>query len=123
MNNDRLAQLEERLAVRSEQRDTELREIREALATAIARQGNLESANVRIEAAIAGLKPPGLVAMWAPTVATAVMVGTLGVFVLNQRTGPMEKVTDLLTERQWNLHGTVEFERGLATCRAGGIIQ
>ena len=86
---DRIAQFEARASAKSDSRDAEINELRETVAVILARQGNLESANARIEGALAARKEPGVLAIWGPLVGTAVALASLFVFVLNSSEKPI----------------------------------
>lgn len=113
-NHDRLAEkveaIERRFEDRSARRDQEATEIREAIADAIARLGSLESNCAETRSAVVGLqavKPPGFLALAGPAIAAAVMVGSLGGFVLSEAIGPVKErlheiatIVELVRDRQ-----------------------
>lgn len=96
-NHDRLgahiAALEKRFEDRSTRRDDESAETKALIADLAARLGNLESSVGATQAIVEGIrniKPPGVLALWGPTLGTAVALASLFVFVLNQAIGPHE---------------------------------
>jgi hypothetical protein len=112
MTNDRISQIEAKFDKRAEIRDAEMGELREALATLAARQGAIESqheAHAGAIEAIRSIKPPGIIALAGPALAAAVVVGSLGVFVLNQALLPfraeIDNITTTLTATRTELVG------------------
>lgn len=107
---ERLEGLERRIEDRSARRDQEATEIREAIADAIARLGSLEGNCAETRSAVVGLqavKPPGFLALAGPAIAAAVMVGSLGGFVLSEAIGPVKErlhvlatIVELVRDRQ-----------------------
>jgi|SRR3990172_1123243 len=98
MTNDRLAQLE----ARSDLRTAELAEIREALAVLESQQGEATRQYHRLETAVGALqsvRPPGIVALWGPTLATAIALASLFVFVLNKSVDTVSHDTAALDRR------------------------
>ena len=111
MTNDRISSIEARLSTIEdgrESRNAEINELREALAILGAQQGALASANSRLESAVAALgnvRAPGILALWGPTLATAIALGTLFVFVLNMTEKPLYAEIDGLQRNHSDMKG------------------
>lgn len=85
------------LEYKSDGRDKQIAELRAAIADIGARLGNCEGANESAGAAISAIQsqqPPGLLAIAGPAIAGAVLVGSLGIFVLDQAVTPMKERMD-----------------------------
>jgi septal ring factor EnvC (AmiA/AmiB activator) len=121
--------VDERWSKHKEARDGEQAEIRDAIATLDAHQGESERAIARISDQLQSLldrKPPGVLQLWGPTLSTAVALATLFVFVLNQDRKPLEseihrvdrevaglvETMKVFADRQWKTYGQQEYERG-----------
>lgn len=97
-NHDRLVEkieaLERRIEDRTARRDAEAAEVREAIADAIARLGNLEGNCAETRSAVSALqsvKPPGFLVLAGPAIAVAAAVGGLGSWALTKTVEPIEK--------------------------------
>ena len=118
MRNDRFSQVENQFEIRSQRRDDEIAELRTGLAAALASQGDLKSANIRIEGAIEKLKPAGPFAIWAPTIATLILLGSLEVFIPEERVKPIEAsqaelriVDERMINRTYEHYGMLNYQK------------
>lgn len=85
---ERYSEIERRIEDRSNRRDAEATRSAEIISDLAARVDAAEKAVARIE----GIRQPGLLALWGPAVATLVLVGSAGTFVLTERVSPIERV-------------------------------
>jgi hypothetical protein len=93
MANDRISQIEARWQAKSDSRDTEISELREALAVAVSESNALARQHADLTAAVSalqGVKPPGVLALWGPALSIAIALASLAVFVLDERVTPIK---------------------------------
>ena len=99
--NDRLSALEARLEAKSESRDDELGEIRDAVIrlteTERSNAGVLGTLGIRL-GNIENRPTPGVAALWGPALSTAIAVGSLGGFVIGQIAGPINEKINVIRE-------------------------
>ena len=94
---DRITQLEASFSAKSDQRDRQLAELATSLATVAESQRGEGSRNDALEARLSALenrptpKPPSILEVWGPAVATAAILGGLGSWVVDKSIGPIEK--------------------------------
>jgi hypothetical protein len=118
MANDRISTLERDLRAKSESRDAEINDLREALAVVTSEQAGLKSSHAELAAVVAQLRdPPGLGALWGPAIATAVaLAGGFG-FILNERFNPMKAEVDQAKQDVRDLSGVY----GQQNARVSGL--
>jgi len=95
MVNDRIAQVEKDIRERSDLRDGEVSELREAIGVAISKQTEAQNriAELTIVAnQLRDVKPPGALAFWGPGLALAAALASAFTFVLNERVGPIKEL-------------------------------
>jgi septal ring factor EnvC (AmiA/AmiB activator) len=94
---DRLAQIEARFEAKSEARDQQIAELVSAHATSAESIRQAEDRAGTLETRIAALeqrpepKPPSVIEVWGPAVATALALGSLGAWVVDKSMSPVEK--------------------------------
>ena len=112
MANDRLGQFEREIRAKSEARDAELAEVREALGVALAKQAATEGRLNDLSAVVSSLRdlrPPGLLAFWGPGLALTAALASAGTFVLNTTLDPVKSMAK----------GTAEDTRELSALYGG----
>jgi hypothetical protein len=95
-NDDRYAQIEERFRQRTEQRDAELGEIREAIAVLESATG----ATAREIERLSAIKPPGYVTVLAVALTAAGLVGGGLAYLLNASLEPLRERILAVDHRQ-----------------------
>jgi predicted RNase H-like nuclease (RuvC/YqgF family) len=101
----RVAEIEQRIIERSERRDREISDIGKDLAELAARVAGAESTAERLADALERNRPPSILAIISPAIAAAVLVGSLGGFVLAQSVAPL---TSAINEIKSDLRREVE---------------
>ena len=94
MPNDRLSQIEAKFELKSDARDAELKLLRDQLVRVTeAERGNIAvvgelGARLRTIEDRPEPRPPGILELWGPTLATAVAMGSLFGYILSARVDP-----------------------------------
>lgn len=115
----RIDAIEQRIEDRSVVRDQQAADTREDIANLSARSAGLEGAIQRIETLIERNRPPGIFALLSPALGAAVVVGSLGGFVLTATVDPVkqdqkEDRADIrkLRDVQYDQHGRLAYLEG-----------
>jgi hypothetical protein len=117
MASDRLSQIEARFEAKSESRDAEIKELRDA----VVRVTEAERSNVELIATLGArigtieAKPepeqPSLIAIWAPILATAIAMGSLFNYILGAKVDPEHERVNTMQQKQQQIDATLH-DRG-----------